>query len=384
MSGSDRDRPARTGAGRRLRALIRKETLQVLRDPSSIAIALVMPVALLFLFGYGVSLDAENVPIAVVVEDLDPAAAEFAARFELSRYFSVRRFTAFPEAEEALRSGEVDGIVRLRSDFSRNLHRRQLSASVQVIADGVDANRARLVTGYVNKTWRVWLDQRAGRSAEETPMAVRLEPRVWFNQELRSQNYIVPGLIALNMTLIGALLTALVMAREWERGTLEALLVTPVRITEILLGKLIPYFALGLGGMALSVLLAVGLFDVPLRGSLLVLLAASSLFLLVALGMGLLISSLTRNQFVAGQLAIITTFLPAFILSGIIFDIGSMPVPIQLLTRLVAARYFVSILTSLFLAGDVSAVFLPNMLALSIMAFVFLGAARKLTGERLE
>ncbi len=194
----------------------------------------------------------------------------------------------------------------------------------------------------------------------------------------------MPGLIAVIMTLTGALLTALVMAREWERGTMEALMVTPVTIKEILLGKLIPYYILGMGGMVLSVIMAVWQFGVPLRGSLPVLFIASSLFLLVALGMGLLISTLAKNQFVAGQVAIIVTFLPAFILSGFIFDIGSMPLPIQVFTHVIAARYFVSILQTVFLAGNVWQVVLPNALALLLMAAVFFGIIRRKSRKRLE
>ena len=186
------------------------------------------------------------------------------------------------------------------------------------------------------------------------------------------------------MTLIGALLTAMVMAREWERGTMESLLVTPAAMREILLGKLVPYFILGMGGMALSVAMAVGLFEVPLRGSMLVLLGASALFMLAALGMGLLISELARNQFLAGQVAIVVTFLPAFILSGFIFDIGSMPPAVHAITYLIAARYFVAILQTLFLAGNVLSVILPNAMALAGMAVFFLGVTWRLSRKRLE
>jgi ABC-2 type transport system permease protein len=195
---------------------------------------------------------------------------------------------------------------------------------------------------------------------------------------------LVPGLIAIVMTLIGALLTALVMAREWERGTMEALLVTPVTMPEVLIGKLVPYFMLGMGGMALSVSMGVWLFDVPLRGSVIVLFSAAALFLLAALGMGLLISTVAKNQFVAGQVAILTTFLPAFILSGFIFDVGSMPIFVQWLTRLLAARYFVVILQTVFLAGNVWSVILPNAAALACMAALFLGISRHKLRKRLE
>jgi len=248
----------------------------------------------------------------------------------------------------------------------------------------VDANNGRMVLGYVEGLWSQWLARVAAAEGRELHIPVRVEQRVWFNSELRSRNFLVPGLIAVIMTLIGALLTAMVMAREWERGTMEALLVTPVTMREVLLGKIIPYFLLGTGGMALSVAMAVWLFRVPLRGSLWVLFGAASLFLLVALGMGLLISVLAKNQFVAGQAAIIVTFLPAFILSGFIFDVGSMPGAVQVITHAIAARYFVAILQTVFLAGDVWSVIVPNALALAGMAVLFLGLSRRKSRKRLE
>jgi ABC-2 type transport system permease protein len=287
------------------------------------------------------------------------------------------------EAEQALLQGRVNGIVRLRTDFSRRLH-GGTSAPIQVIVNGVNANDARLIEGYVEGVWVNWLEDLARARGEELNIPIRLQQRVWFNSELRSRNYLVPGLIAVIMTLIGALLTAMVMAREWERGTMEALMVTPVAMREVLLGKLIPYFLLGMGGMLLSVVMAVWLFGVPLRGSLTVLFVAASLFLLAALGMGLLISIIAKNQFVAGQVAIIVTFLPAFILSGFIFDIGSMPQIVQLLTHLIAARYFVSILQTVFLAGNVWWVLVPNALALVVMAAIFLGLSRRRAHKRLD
>jgi ABC-2 type transport system permease protein len=207
---------------------------------------------------------------------------------------------------------------------------------------------------------------------------------VWFNSELRSRNFLVPGLIAIIMTLIGALLTAMVMAREWERGTMEALMVTPVSMREVILGKLIPYFILGMGGLALSVAMALWLFDVPLRGSPCLLFGASALFLLTALGMGLFISTIARSQFVAGQIAIITTFLPAFLLSGFIFDIGSMPPVVQTLTHAIAARYYVAILQTVFLAGNVWSVILPNVLGLCVLTVIFLGLTIRKSRKRLE
>jgi ABC-2 type transport system permease protein len=375
--------PARGGGAMRLRGLIRKEFYQILRDPSSIAIAFLLPVVLLLVFGYGVSLDAEHVPVALVVEQPSADTASFTSGFEQSRYFKPVFMRDMHEAQQALMSRQVSAIVHLRANFARQL-RQPDGAPIQVIVNGVDANTGRLILGYVQGVWQKWLQRHARAEGQTLNTPVQLETRVWFNSELRSRNFLVPGLIAIIMTLIGALLTALVMAREWERGTMEALMVTPVTMREVLVGKLVPYFILGMGGMALSVAMGVWLFGVPLRGSLWVLFGTAALFLLAALGMGLLISTVAKNQFVAGQVAIIATFLPAFILSGFIFDIGSMPTVVQWITRILAARYFVAILQTVFLAGDVWSVILPNALALVVMAAFFLGVSRRKLRKRLE
>ena len=367
----------------RLRGLVRKECYQILRDPSSIAIAFLMPVFLLLIFGYGISLDAEHVPIAVVVEQPDADTAGLAARFAGSRYFAPVFMHDMGEAEGELRAMRVNAIVHVQSDFASRL-RRSDGAPIQLIVNGTDANTARLMIGYVQGVWQGWLGKRAMERGSRLGAPLAIDQRVWFNSELRSRNYLVPGLIAIIMTLIGALLTALVMAREWERGTMEALMVTPVTMGEVLLGKVLPYFLLGLGGMAVSVAMGLWLFGVPLMGSPWLLFAVSSLFLLAALGMGLLISTATRSQFLAGMVAIITTFLPAFLLSGFIFDIGSMPLLVQAITRILPARYFVASLQTLFLAGNVWSVILPNAAALAVFAAVFLGASRRMMRKRLD
>lgn len=367
----------------RMRGLVRKEFLQVVRDPSALAIAFVLPIVLLLLFGYGVSLDAEHVPIAVVVDQPSPDTTSLCSEFEHSRYFKPTYIAGTHVAQQAMMERRVNAIVHLREDFADKLRSGQ-TAPVQLIVNGVDANTARLITGYVQGVYAKWLEHRFAQEGLTLIVPVEIRQRVWFNSNLRSRNFLVPGLIAVIMTLIGALLTALVIAREWERGTMEALMVTPVSMGEILLGKILPYFALGMGGMALSVGMAVWQFDVPLRGSMWVLLIGTSLFLLTALGMGLFISTVARVQFVAAQVAIITTFLPAFILSGFIFDIGSMPAPIQVITHIVPARYFVSILQTVFLAGDVWAVIVPNSVALAVMATVFLGLTYRLSRKQLD
>jgi ABC-2 type transport system permease protein len=282
-----------------------------------------------------------------------------------------------------LHERRVDGIVWLRADFADRLLSGR-GAPIGVIVDGVNANQARVLEGYVQGVWQRWLERYIADQGLPFQPAVDLQYRVWFNAALLSRDYLVPGLVAVIMTLIGALLTAMVVAREWERGTLEALLVSAIRIPEFLLGKLIPYFVLGMGGMLLTVAMANWVFDVPLRGSLWVLLLASALFMFAALGMGLLISIVAKSQFVAGQIAIIVTFLPAFILSGFIFDIRSMPLVIQFLTHIVPARYFVSLLQTVFLAGDLWNVIVPDMLALAVMAALFLGVVWRKFSKRLE
>jgi len=366
----------------RLSALVRKEALQIVRDPSSLAIAFFMPLMLLLLFGYGVSLNAREVPVAIVVEQPGPEADRFIASFDQSEYFRGETFLTIQAAEQALQERRVDGIVWLKADFADRLLAGR-EAPISVIVDGVNANQARVLQGYVQGAWVRWLQAYAGARGAALDPAVNLEYRVWFNAALASRDYLVPGLIAVIMTLIGALLTALVIAREWERGTLEALLVSAVQVPEFLLGKLIPYFVLGMGGMLMTVAMAVWVFDVPLRGSFWVLLLASALFMAVALGVGLLISTVARSQFVAGQIAIIVTFLPAFILSGFIFDIRSMPAVIQLLTHIVPARYFVSVLQTVFLAGDIWPVIVPDLLALAAMAALFLALVTRRFSKRL-
>lgn len=367
----------------RLRALMRKEAVQIARDPSALAIAFLLPAALLFIFGYGVSLDARNVPLAIVVERPDALTASFTSQFAHSAYLRPQPYRDIQRAERAMVANRVDGIVWLRSDFTRRAL-SQGGAPIGVIVNGVDANTARIVEGYVQQVWAAWIATHRLAVGRPALLPLALEPQVRFNRAVSSRDFLIPGLIAVIMTLTGALLTALVIAREWERGTMEALMVTRVRMWEILLAKLVPYFLLGMGGMAVSVAIAAFLFGVPLHGSMLVLTATSALFMLAALGMGLLISGVARNQFIAGQIAIIVAFLPAYILSGFVFDINSMPWPVRIVTHVVAARYFVAILQSVFLAGDIWSVILPNAAALALMALIFLGLARANAHKRLD
>lgn len=367
----------------RMRGILRKEVLQILRDPSSIALAIVLPLILLFIFGYGVTLDAENVPVAVVLDDNSPSAREVAARFELSPYFNTIHLTSMAEAMEWLNRKHVDGIVHLQGDFSTGMYKGK-TAPVQMIINGIDANRARLIQGYARGVLQKWTELRQVRGEPAADPPVKISERVWFNEAAVSRNFLVPGLITLIMTLIGILLTALVVAREWERGTMEAILVTPIRRVDLLLGKVLPYFILGMLGMGLSVMVGVTLFHVPFRGSVSVLFLLSALFMLASLGFGLLISAAIRVQFVAAQISIVAGFLPALFLSGLIFDLESTPRFIQIVSHAIPARYFVNISHTLFMAGNIWPVLLPEALALAGMAVLFIGLAFRKITKRLE
>ena len=367
----------------RLRGMIRKESLQILRDPSSIAIAFVMPLILLLLFGYGVSLNAQHIPLAMVVERPDADTTSLVGAFQHSDYFKLQAFDSIQAAQQVFDRREVSAIVWLRNDFSNQLL-TQGDAPIGVIVNGVDANQARITDGYIQGVWQSWLFSYAEEHGVELKQPVVLEPRIWFNAAVRSRNFLVPGLIAVIMTLIGAMLTSMVIAREWERGTMEALMVTPIRIGEMMVGKLVPYFVLGMGGMFLSVAMALWQFDVPLRGSFWLLTFASALFMLVALAMGMLISTVAKNQFVAGQISIIVTFLPAFILSGFIFQISSMPVVVQWITHIIPARYYVAMVQTLFLAGDIWPIILANSAALLLMLIFLFALIRRKAKKRLD
>jgi ABC-2 type transport system permease protein len=380
MTGHDRTNGPKA-KWRRLAALMRKESHQLLRDPSSIAIGIVMPVILILLFGYGLSLDVTNVPVAIVIEDSSADARELAAGFQLSHYFEPVMLRSMPRAEQLMIDRKIDGIIRIRSDFSRQLAAGH--AEVQVLASGTQANNARVIEGYAQGAIGQWSARRAAEGNAVAGGGVTVASRLWFNEANDSHYYLVPGLIVLIMTLIGSFLTALVMAREWERGTIEALFVTPVRADEILLGKMVPYFALGMAGLVLCVVAAKLLFGVPLRGSIVVLAASSTLYLLVTLGLGLWVSSATKSQFVASQIALLVTFMPAMMLSGFLFDLRSAPLAIRLISYVLPARYYVTLLQTEFLAGDVWSVIAPNAAVLALMAAGLLLMARRATRKKL-
>lgn len=341
---------------RRVRAIARKELLHVRRDPRSLGMAVAIPMLLLVLFGYALTLDVDNVPIVVWDRAGTTASREFVAHFSGSRYFSVVGAAgSYRDIERALdTSRAVAGLV-VPAEFGGRVAAGR-PVAVQVILDGSDANTATLALGYLEAAaGRFSRDvmlralRRHGRQAPAA--AVDLRPRAWFNADLESRNYIIPGLIAVIMMVIAALLTSLTIAREWERGSMEQLISTPVSPGDLVAGKLLPYVAVGMLDVVLAVVTGRLIFGVPLRGSLVLLFSVSTVFLVGALSLGLLISITTRSQLLASQLAMVLTFLPSFLLSGFMYSISNMPAPVQAVTYLVPAKYFVALLKGIYLKG---------------------------------
>lgn len=343
--------------GRRLRALVVKEFIQVARDPSTFIIAFLLPPFLLFLLGYSVSLDASKVRVALVTQDMSSEAMGLATAFARSAYFDVTPARSVAAARGRLIGNGERGIIVIPEGFGDGVKRGRPPA-IQVIADGSQPNTANFLGAYADGVRMEWLMSETGQGMVP-PIAV--SSRYWFNPGLKSRNFLVPGAIAIVMTMIGTLLTALVVAREWERGTMEAIMATPISMTEFVASKVLPYFLLGIASMAVCTVLSLIVFHVPFRGSVLALVAISSAFLMPALGLGLFISAATKNQFVASQIALLSAFLPTFLLSGFLYEIASMPVPIQAITYLVPARYLIPSLQTVFLAGDIWGLILPNI-----------------------
>ncbi len=369
----------------RLRGLARKEVKQILRDPSALLIAFLLPFVLLIVNGFGISFDASHMKLAVVIEAPEPDARGALQALAASPYLAPIRVFDTEAAEAAIVAGRVRGMLVLRADFTQRLaNPARWPAPAQLLVNGTDPNTARILEGYVSGALQTWLGGKGTELRAGLSGGVSLDHRYWFNAQLRSADAIVPGIIAMVMTMTGTLLTALIVAREWERGTMESMLASPASMTEITLARLGCYFVLGMGSMAVSVLLAILLFGLPFRGGMVALGGASALFLVFALGLGLFISTLARNQFVASQIAFIVTMLPAMMLSGMLFDIASMPRWLQAVTYVVPARYLVSILQTLFLAGDVGAVLWPNLAGLAVAAALAVGATLAVTRRRLD
>ena len=372
---------------KRLWALCRKEGYQIVRDPSSVLICFVIPLLLLAVFGYGINFDSAALRIGLVLEDQSIEARHFADTFKSSPYFAEQIFDNRAEPMELMQRGKLRGIIVVPGDFSRKLDSFETDgnkAQIQVITDGSEPNTANFVQAYTNGAWQVWLQNESQDKGVASQQLIEVETRFWFNQAAISRNYILPGAISIIITVVGAILTSLVIAREWERGTMEALLSTQITRWELLLSKLIPYYLMGLMALGICMFCSIVVFDVPFEGSWLVLFLVSSLFLANTLGMGLLISTLTRNQFNAAQLALNVAFLPAVMLSGFVFEIDSMPLLVKASTYIIPARYYVSLLHTLFLAGNIPVIILINSAFLLATATLFLALTTLKTRLRLE
>jgi ABC-2 type transport system permease protein len=341
---------------RRLWAMTCKECLHIRRDPRSLGIAIALPLLLLVLYGYALTFDVDHVPMVVWDQSASPTSREFISRFTGSRYFSLRLLVqTYAAVERTIDTGQALVALVIPSDFARRVESGQ-SAQVQLIVDGSDANTATIAMGYAEVVTQTYAQDVAMQVLRQSggqvlPPPVELRPRVWFNADMKSKNAIVPGLIAVIMMVIAALLTSLTVAREWDRGTMEQLLSTPVQGPELILGKLLPYFVLGMFDVVLAVIMGKFLFHVPLRGNVALLFGMTAIFLSGALSLGLVISIMTRSQLLASQLAMILTFLPAYLLSGFITPIHHMPEVLQWLTYVVPARYFVTLLRAIYLKG---------------------------------
>lgn len=369
----------------RIKALIIKELFQIIRDPSSLLITIVVPIILMFLYGYGLSLDFDHLRVGLVMEDTSPTAQSFADSLKNSRYFDVKISHDRHELTEDLIRGSIRGMLIIPSYFTQFLHRPNTIAPIQVIADGSETNTANFVQNYVEGAFKNWVSQEASVNGfSMDPSLISTQPHFWYNEQLESRYFLLSGSLAIIMTLIGSMLTALVIAREWERGTMEALMSTTVGIWELVIGKVIPYFFLGMGSMTICVLVSVFIYDLPLRGSWLVLAGVAALFLICALGLGLMISTITKNQVFAYQITLIVGFLPAYILSGFLFEIESMPKWIQILTYVIPAKYFVQSLQSLFLVGNVWHLILIDIFPIAAMALFFFLITTLKTVKRLD
>jgi len=341
---------------RRVLAVARKEFTHILRDPRSLGMAIAIPMLLLMLFGYALTLDVDNVPLVIWDQSETQASRELIREFLGSRYFSLRGYARnYPDVERAIDSSRALMALIIPTDFARRIESGR-TAPAQLIVDGSDSNTATIAMGYadiVTLTYsqNVALEQMRRVAGRTVQAPLDLRPRAWFNADMESKNYIIPGLIAVIMMVIAALLTSLTVAREWETGTMEQLISTPVKATELILGKLLPYFAVGMFDVLLAVLMGEFLFRVPLRGNVALLFAMAAIFLAGALSLGMVISIVTKSQLLASQLAMVLTFLPSFLLSGFMYAISNMPRPIQLMTHVIPARYFVALLKGIYLKG---------------------------------
>ena len=359
-------------------AILIKEWAQIWRDPSTIGLVVVLPLLLMFLFGSAVSLDTSATRTGLVDRDRSAASRDLAAAFARNRYFAVTEMAEIAPLRQALLEDRVRGIVVIPEGFGAGLAAGK-PRDIQVITDGAQPNTAAFVAGHARGLLAQWTAARLAERGAVAGAPLTLNPRYRYNPGLQSRYTLVPGAIAIVMAMIGTMLTALIMAREYERGTMEGLLASPVSIPALVAAKVLPYFFLGLASTAVCVAVAVLAYDLPFKGSFPALLLISSTFLAAVLGQGLLILAATRSQFVSTQFALLSGFMPSLLLSGFLFEIDSMPVAIQYISYIVPARYLIPSLQSVFLVGDLWAMFLPNAaIMLGIGGFFFYRVTRSI------
>ncbi|MCS6327199.1 MAG: ABC transporter permease [Nitrospira sp.] len=365
---------------RRIWAVARKEGIHIIRDWRSLVMGIAIPILLLTLFGYALTLDVDEVPLVVWDQGGTQASRDFISRFEGSPYFALRRVVqTYAEVERAIDAGEALVALVIPVDFAMDVGSGRVGRA-QAIVDGSDSNTATIVLGYVETVARTYnqdlaIEQAARTSGRTVTVPLDLRQRVWFNADMESKNYIIPGLIAVIMMVIAAMLTSLTVAREWETGTMEQVISTPLKGPELILGKLLPYFSIGMLDVLVAVLMGEFLFEVPLRGNVALLFGMAAVFLAGALSLGMLISIVTKAQLLASQLAMVVTFLPAFLLSGFMYDISNMPNVIQVLTHVVPARYFVSLLKGIYLKGVGLELLMMEAVLLAVFGLLVLLAA---------
>jgi len=372
----------------RLLAVARKEVIQILRDPRSLAIVILMPVIQMFLFGYGINLDLKHTPTYIFDREGSPQSRELVSRFRSSAYFNVaRQVDNYADLITALDAGRCKLAIVIPPDFSVQL-RNGGAATVQALVDATNDNTGSLVLGYTEsivagysgEVRLEWL-RRQGQLRAAPPVSVAT--RTWYNEDLESQAFIIPGIVAIVMAVVGAFLTSLTVAREWERGSMEQLISTPVSSLEVMLGKLLPYFVIGFFDTAVCTGMAILWFGVPFRGSLLTLFAGSAMFLTVVMSQGFFISVVAKSQLAASQVALISTFLPAFLLSGFLFSIEQMPQVIQAFTHIIPARYYVTLMKAVFLKGTPVSYLYTELAALAAFAAVLVLIATRAFQKQL-
>ena len=366
-----------TGA---IRALIFKELKQIRRDASSILVAFIMPLTLLIIFGYGLSFDIKHIRVDIVQLDSGKISKDLIDNYSNSEYFITNVVKSMQEAKGNMETGKTMGTIIIPETFSEKIHRGQ-KAEIQIISDGTDPNTATYVETYAKGIFNKYIMSLKPELSKNT---INIINRMWFNPTMKSINFLMAGALTMILAIVGTFLTSLVVAKEWERGTMEAMIATPISINEIIISKIVPYFGLCIVSLAFSLLYGKIAFNMPFEGSIFSLLLVSCAFISVSLIIGLIVSTISRNQFVAGMMAVMVTFMPTMMLSGFVFEISSMPLPLQFLAYIFPAKYFVSSIRTICLVGDIWEIILRDTAVLSAMTFMLYCVLKKKLRKNVE